>query len=674
MHGSVPVPRTSSWLRRLIAFSGPAYLVSVGYMDPGNWATDLAGGSAFGYRLIWVLLVSNLMAVLLQTLAARLGVVTGKDLAQACRDYYPRFLLIPLWLLCEAAIAACDLAEVLGTAIGLHLLFGLPLLAGVIITAFDVLLFLGLSRMGMRRLEAFIVALVGIVALAFGVETLLSRPDLVAVFKAFLPRGEDGAVSLLGRDSGGRLTVLGLGGPSLYVALGILGATIMPHNLYLHSSLVQSRAVADSREARRQACRLNLIDTGIALNFAFLVNAAILVLAAAAFHASGHRDVRGLQDAHHLLAPLLGTGLASTLFALALICAGQASTITGTLAGQIVMEGFLRVRVRPWIRRMISRGLAVIPAALAVILFGDRSVEGLLVLSQVILSLQLAFAVVPLISFTSDRGKMGEFVNPPWVVALAVAAAVAITVLNGSLVIQQIGTWLSTPGPLAVWTRFLILPVLAGGVFVLLYISGAPLLKRLAPAVVRAWPARGLPFSRGTSPEVPPAAARVPAPTGTFQRIAVALEMGPADRAVLEHIQSLAHPAETELILLHVVESAASRFLGPESFDQESRQELAALEGLAVEFETRGFRAVVMLGHGDPKAELARLVSLVNADLLLTGSHGHGRLGDLVHGETVSGLRHRVRCPVLTIPGASRSRPGQEPTAGLPPPGRSTKV
>ncbi|HKQ59020.1 MAG TPA: Nramp family divalent metal transporter, partial [Candidatus Eisenbacteria bacterium] len=447
VHRTVPVPMGGNWLRRLFAFAGPAYLVSVGYMDPGNWATDLAGGARFGYQLMWVLLMSNLMAVLLQTLSARLGVVTGKDLAQACRDYYPRWLSAPLWVLCEIAIVACDLAEVLGAAIGMKLLFGIPLLWGVFITAMDVLLLLALPRLGMRRMEAFIVVLVTTIGVCFAIEMALSHPVWGEVLRGFIPRGEDGTLTLFRRDPQGGLSVLGLNGESLYIAMGILGATVMPHNLYLHSALVQSRAVERSDEGKRQACKMNLVDSVVALNCALFVNAGILILAAAAFHGSGHQDIAKLEDAHRLLAPLLGTTLASTLFAVALLCSGQSSTITGTLAGQIVMEGFMRIRIRPWLRRLISRGLAIIPAALVIGLKGTDAVDDLLVLSQVVLSLQLSFAVIPLIVFTSDRRRMGQFANKPWVIALAALTATIIVGLNANLVVQQVTSWFAAAGP-----------------------------------------------------------------------------------------------------------------------------------------------------------------------------------------------------------------------------------
>src|SRR5262245_18816653 len=600
LHRTVPLPVAGTWFRRLFAFAGPAYLVSVGYMDPGNWATDLAGGARFGYRLVWVLLMSNLMAVLLQTLSARLGVVTGKDLAQACRDYYPRALTIPLWLMCEVAIIACDLAEVLGAAIGLKLLFGLPLIFGVLITALDVLLLLALSRLGMRRLEALIVMLVATIGICFAIEMALARPDVAAILRCFLPRGADGAVSLFARLPGGGASVLGLHGESLYIAMGILGATVMPHNLYLHSALVQSRAVEHSDEGKRQACKMNLVDSVVALNCAFFVNAAILILAAAVFHVRGHQDVARLEPAPQLLAPLLGTALASVLFAVALLCSGQSSTITGTLAGQIVMEGFLRIRIRPWLRRLISRGLAIIPAALVIMLKGPSAVDDLLVLSQVVLSLQLSFAVIPLISFTSDRSKMGEFVNPAWVKAVAVAVATIIVGLNAKLAVDALGGWLRAAGPGAIWLWALVVPLVAGLVLLLLYVTFAPLLGRIAPR----W-ARARAEAPPAAPVVPVAelASPVPAPAipERFRRIAVALEMGPADAAVLDHVNRLAVAGESEVVLLHVTESAASRVLGQETSDEESREDERALEALAEQFRRRGLRAGVMLGHGDVK-------------------------------------------------------------------------
>ncbi len=649
VHRTVPIPVVGSWIRRLFAFAGPAYLVSVGYMDPGNWATDLAGGARFGYQLVWVLLMSNLMAVLLQTLAARLGVVTGKDLAQACRDFYPRPLVFPLWILCELAIVACDLAEVLGAAIGLKLLFGVPLLWGVMITALDVLLLLALSRLGMRRMEAFILTLVVTIGVCFGIEMIMARPDLAAIFSHLIPRGPDGAVSLFRSTPGGGFSVLGLDKESLYIAMGILGATVMPHNLYLHSSLVQSRAVADSRAGKLQAVRMNLVDSVVALNLALFVNAAILILAAAVFHTSGHQDVAQLEDAHRLLAPLLGTSIAATLFAVALLCSGQASTITGTLAGQIVMEGFLRIRIQPWQRRLISRGLAIIPAVVFIGIKGANAVDDLLVLSQVVLSLQLAFAVVPLVTFTSDRRRMGEFVNPPWVIGLSILVTVIIVGLNANLVVQTFGDWVRAPG--SVFLKALAFAGVAGAALLLAYVAIAPILQRVIPGLVRhALEPPPVPQTAGVGPP-----ARAISETGP-RVVALALELGAADRAVLDQVLAMPLPREVDVVLLHVAESAASRYLGPETQDQESREDQAALDGIAGSLRAAGLGTRVMLGHGDVKTELARMVDEAKANLLITGSHGHRFLGDLFYGATTSGLRHLVRCPVLVVRSDPRSR------------------
>ncbi len=644
MHGSVAVPSRGSWLRRMYAFAGPAYLVSVGYMDPGNWATDLAGGSRFGFRLIWVLLMSNLMAVLLQTLAARLGVVTGRDLAQACRDAYPRAVVVTLWILAEIGIVACDLAEVLGAAIGLQLLTGLPLAWGVMVTALDVLL-LVLARYGMRRLEAVIVTLIVTMGGCFAVELLLSRPDVPAMLLGLVPRDDAGRPTLFAPAPGGGWSVLGLHGDSLYIAMGMLGATVMPHNLYLHSSLVQSRALEDSSEGKREACRMNFFDTAIALNAAFFVNAAILALAAAAFHAHGRFGVASLKEAHHLLAPLLGTTMASTLFAVALLSSGQSSTITGTLAGQIVMEGFVRVRMRPWLRRMVSRGLAIVPAVAVILMWGERSVDALLVFSQVVLSVQLSFAVVPLVAFTSDRRRMGEFVNPPWVVAIAVVVTLLIAGLNGKLVLD--GVHAAIAGG-AGWLGWVALPVSLALGALLVWIGIAPWLQSRWPLLLPA--AAPALVSMGSRPLPAPFAPALPAfDTRRHRRIAVALELGGSDASVTEFLRTLTFAPDAELLLLHVVESAASRYLGEQSLDAESREDREALEHIAAEFRARGVNTSALLGHGDAKHEIARLVRAQAADLLVTGSHGHRRLMDLLMGQTVPRLRHELNIPVLMV-------------------------
>ena len=417
---SVPVGG-AGWFRKLLAFAGPGYLVAVGYMDPGNWATNIAGGSRFGYTLLSVILLSNLMAVLLQGLASKLGIVTGRDLAQACRDAYSKPVGLVLWVLCELAIAATDLAEVIGTAIALNLLFGLPLPAGVVITVFDVLLVLLLQNRGFRRLEAVVIGLVAVVGVCFLFELLVSRPDVGAVARGFVPSFD----VLRDREK-------------LYLAVGILGATVMPHNLYLHSSIVQTRKYALNAEGRREAVRYAFADSTIALTFALFINAAMLIVAAATFHTSGNTQVAEIQDAHRLLTPLLGAAGASTVFALALLASGQNSTLTGTLAGQIVMEGFLDLRLRPWMRRLITRSIAIVPAAVVSVLYGASGTARLLVFSQVVLSLQLPFAVWPLVRFTSDRAKMGAFANPGWLKALAYAVAAVISALNLWLLVQTV--------------------------------------------------------------------------------------------------------------------------------------------------------------------------------------------------------------------------------------------
>jgi len=421
VHGSVPIPVTASFWRKAFAFAGPGYLVAVGYMDPGNWATDLAGGARYGYTLLSVVMISNLMAILLQALSLRLGIATGRDLAQACRDHYSRPVTLALWVLAELAIAATDLAEVLGAAIALNLLFGLPLLIGVCITVLDVLLVLYLQQHQFRFVEAIVLALILGIAGAFAVELWLSKPSLLEVLAGFVPSPR------IVQDP-----------EMLYIALGILGATVMPHNLYLHSSIVQTRNYGDDYESRRSAIRFATFDSTLALSSALFINAAILIVAAATFHGTPYEDVADLGDAYKMLAPLLGTSLASTMFALALLFSGQNATITGTLAGQIVMEGFLSIRLRPWLRRLITRLIAVIPAVAVIVIYGEEGTGALLILSQVVLSLQLPFAVFPLVRFTADRRRMGAFVAPRWMLALAWPVALLIAGLNVWLLYQSI--------------------------------------------------------------------------------------------------------------------------------------------------------------------------------------------------------------------------------------------
>ena len=512
VHRSVPIPANVGLFRRLFAFAGPAYLVSVGYMDPGNWATDLEGGARFGSQLLWVIVMSNLMAILLQTLSARLGIVTGRDLAQACRDEYSRGISLVLWVMCEIAIAACDLAEVLGTAIGINLLFGIPLLYGVVITGLDTVLILVVQHYGIRKIEAFILMLISTMGVCFGIELLLSKPGVSQILPGLVPR---------------------LNQESLYVAIGILGATVMPHNLYMHSALVQTRVVEQTPAGKRLACKFNLIDTAVALNAALLVNAAILILSASVFF-KNNIVVTEIQQAHQLLTPLLGTTLASSLFAIALIASGQSSTLTGTLAGQIVMEGFLRFRMRTWLRRLVTRLIAIIPAVIVIGVQGDQASYGLLILSQVVLSMQLPFAVVPVIQFTSDKLKMGEFANKMWVRALAWMVAIVIVGLNAKLVGGSISDLLAgAPG--ALWPWLTVVPVAIGCVLLLLYIS-LPASWRRRKRVTRERPAALTLVEQ------------------KYSRIGVALDYGEMDSKVLSHARTLAEYHRADMFLFHVVE------------------------------------------------------------------------------------------------------------------------
>ena len=421
LNASIPVPDSARWARRFIAFAGPGYMVSVGYMDPGNWATDIAGGSQSGYTLLSVIVLSNLMAILLQALAARLGIATGRDLAQACRDHYPRPINLVLWLSCELAIIACDLAEVIGTAIALQLLFRIPLIYGALITAVDVFLVLMLMQKGFRSLEAFVIALLIVIFACFGIQIALAAPPLAGIIGGLIPSPS-----------------IATNPAALYIAIGIIGATVMPHNLYLHSSIVQTRAYERSEEGRRIALRWAVTDSTVALMLALFVNAAILIMAAAVFQASGRTDVAEIGQAYALLSPLLGIGIASTLFAVALLASGVNSTVTATLAGQIVMEGFLRLRIPDWARRLITRGIAIVPVVAVTALFGEKGTNNLLVFSQVVLSMQLPFAVIPLVRFVSDRGKMGELVIAPWLQVLAWAVTGVIVVLNVKLLFNAI--------------------------------------------------------------------------------------------------------------------------------------------------------------------------------------------------------------------------------------------
>jgi manganese transport protein len=639
VHNTVPVTYTRFW-RRLFAFAGPAYLVSVGYMDPGNWATDIKGGFEYRYELLWVLVMSNVMAILLQTLAARLGIVTGRDLAQACRENYSRPVGAALWVLCEIAIGACDLAEVIGTVVGLQLLFGLAPLWGLFLTTFDTLLLLAIQRYGIRKMEAFILLLVATIGACFLIEIVLAEPSWKEVVGGFLPPLTSDKPFFFSSDK------------ALLIGVGILGATVMPHNLYLHSALVQSRKIHPSRQGLRQACKYNFIDSMLALNGAFLVNAAILIVAAAAFHEN--EQVRTmlqqlhpgeplnkieiqLYDAHLLLDRVLGS-YARMAFAIALLCSGQSSTLTGTLAGQVVMEGFVRIRIRPWIRRLLTRLLAIVPAFLTILLAGESKMMFLLILSQVVLSLQLSFAVVPLLQFTGDRRRMGEFANPAWVKVLGWIVAGVIIALNAYLVADTIGDWLESAGPYAIWLQLTVIPIAVGCGLLLAWLIVGPWLvgRRYAPPEVPLAQAMALQVVTGI---------REPA----YRRIGVALDHSSRDSLPLRHATALARAHDAEIVLLHVVEGVGGRFLGKDAADEERRADEAYIAQLAETLRQQGLAVRPVLRFGDPAQELSRAAFDEQLDLLVLGSHGHGFISDWLFGETTGSVRHAVRIPVLAV-------------------------
>ncbi len=617
MFETVNVPGIGSRWRQWLAFSGPALLVSIGYMDPGNWATDLAGGSRYNYQLIWVLLMSNLMAILLQSLSARLGIVARRDLAQANREEYPALVNIPLYVLAEIAIIACDLAEVLGSAIALNLLFGLPLLYGVLITALDVLVLLMLSRFGIRKLEALILSLITTISVCLLIEIVLAKPEWGGIVRGFVP-------SLPNKDA-------------LYIAIGILGATVMPHNLYLHSSLVQSRKIGDDRASIKRAIKWNTIDSALALNIALFVNAAILIMAAAVFYRSGHHDVAEIKDAHRLLEPLLGASIAPIAFAVALLASGQSSTITGTFAGQVIMEGYLNLRIRPWLRRMITRLLAILPAAFTVWYFGDNSTGSLLVLSQVMLSLQLPFAIIPLIHFVSDRRRMGEFVSPRWLSMLAWITAAIIVVLNVKLVMDEIQGWLSGSGGNSLTVALTVVPISIAVGVLLLYITFLPWIRRY----VMPW----------VGVHGPAAAPDTELPTvEPYRRVGAAIDFSDGSMRLLAEAERMARGTSAKIFLLHVVESPAAQVMGQEAADQETLSDRGRLEALTKRLRDAGYDAEWRLGTGSPAAGLARIVNELELDLVILGAHGHSGISDIIHGTTVDALRHQVRASILVVP------------------------
>ncbi|MEI8280290.1 MAG: Nramp family divalent metal transporter [Bacteroidota bacterium] len=611
IHESIdPSIGNRSW-KRVFAFFGPAYLVSVGYMDPGNWATDIAGGSQFGYTLLWVLLMSNLMALLLQSLSARLGIVQGRDLAQCSREAYPTGVNFTLYILAEIAIAACDLAEVLGMAIGLNLLLGIPIMYGVLITFLDTLLLLYLQKLGMRKLEAFIVTLISIIGLCFLIEMFFAQPSFYDIAKGFNPTLPNHM--------------------ALYIAISIIGATVMPHNLYLHSALVQTRKINRETKSIWRAIKFNTIDSIIALNLAFFVNAAILILAAAAFFSSGHHTVASLQDAHRLLAPLLGNKWASHLFAIALIASGQSSTITGTLAGQIVMEGYLRLRINPLVRRIITRSLAIIPAVIIILIMGDSMVDSMLIFSQVLLSMQLAFAVIPLIHFVSDKKRMTVFAIKPIVQIAAWFVAIIIVALNLKLVFESALEWMGMTNNILLKTLIILGEI---GLLLLLFITiFYPLITKRKERNIDIH--SEFDMNELHDMKVEP-----------FSTIALALDYSEKDQKVIQYALQLAKPG-TSFILIHIVESVSAKMMGNDAHDYETIKDREQLNEYVRLFSQRNFAAEGVLGFKSRTNEIVRIVSEKKCDLLILGSHGHKNLKDIIFGETINTVRHMVHIPVF---------------------------
>lgn len=614
VHQSVDTTNTAKpgW-KRMLSFFGPAYLVSVGYMDPGNWATDLAGGSQFGYKLIWVLLMSNLMALLLQSLSARLGIVRGRDLAQANRETYPRGINFILYILAEIAIAATDLAEVLGMAIGIQLLTGMPLIWAVLITVFDTFLLLLLQRLGMRKMEAFIICLVAIIGISFLVEIILAKPNLGEVATGFVP-------SIPSETA-------------LYIAIGIIGATVMPHNLYLHSALVQTRKIKRDTKGIKRALKLNFIDSAVALNLAFFVNAAILVLAATVFFKTGRTDVAEIKEAHLLLDNLLGTSIAPALFAIALIAAGQSSTVTGTLAGQIVMEGYLRLRINPWIRRLLTRMVAIIPAVIVILINGEENIDDLLVLSQVVLSMQLGFAIIPLIHFVSDKKTMGEFTIKPFTQALAWLITSVLVYLNIRMVFGQAAEFFAESDSF-MWKATIIA---AGLLFVALLIISFvyPIIKKLP---------KNIPLEVHEKADVTLASIQPP----SYKRIAIALDFSEHDQTLIAHAIGQSKEG-AHFILIHIVESVSARILGKESDDLETRKDQQKLDEYVALLRQKGVMAESHLGFRHRTKEIVQIVKDSNADLLVIGAHGHKGVKDWLYGATIDAVRHQLKIPVLIV-------------------------
>ena len=611
---SVATEHKKKGFRKILAFLGPAYLVSVGYMDPGNWATDIAGGSQFGYSLLWVLLMSNLMALLLQSLSARLGIVTQRDLAQASRETYSKGINYILYFLAEIAIAACDLAEVLGMAIGINLLFDIPLIEGVLITVLDTFLLLFLINKGIRKMEAFIIVLVAIIGFSFVFEMIFAEPELDKVMYGLIPSIPSSA--------------------ALYIAIGIIGATVMPHNLYLHSSLVQTRKFDRSTAGIKQALKYNFIDSTIALNLAFFVNAAILILAAATFYRNGMFEVAEIQDAHQFLEPLLGTKWAPILFAVALIAAGQSSTITGTLAGQIVMEGYLNLRIQPWVRRIITRLIAIVPAVVVILIYGESVTGKLLILSQVILSLQLGFAIIPLIHFVSDKTKMKGFHISKTTQVVAWIIALIIVSLNAKLVYDEITSWLDNSShPVILWLT--VVPLAFGFLALLLYIVFKPFIARAKSNIENHSPHHlKLEYT--------------PKENYNKKNIAISVDFSKADEAALNNAFELGG-INAQYTLIHVVETVGALMYGGHVDDHETTIDEKLLLEYKEMLSQKGFNIETELGFGKPNTVIPKIINAGNFDILVMGTHGHTGLKDILFGTTVDKLRHKISIPLLIV-------------------------
>ena len=597
--------------KKLLAFIGPAYMISVGYMDPGNWATDIEGGSKYGYSLIWILVMSNLIALLLQSHCVRLGVVSGRDLAQASKDHYSKFINYFLYALAEIAIAACDLAEVVGMAIGIHLLFpSISILGGVCITVLDSFILLFLLNSGIKKLEAFIISLVAIIGVSFFIQLLIAKPDMVEISKGLIPG--------FANEN------------ALYIAIGIIGATVMPHNLYLHSSLVQTRQFDRTPVEIKKAIRFNVIDSAVALNLALFVNAAILIIAATTFYNTGV-EVSEIQDAHKMMAPMLGSTLAPLLFAIALIAAGQSSTITGTLAGQVIMEGYLNLRLQPWIRRLLTRLIAIVPAFLTIYFLGEEKTGDLLVLSQVILSLQLGFAIIPLIHFVSNKTQMGKFAIPLWQKIASWISVSVIVFLNCQMLFNKVNEWLRD-SDYVLLISFLVVPFMLMCLAILLFITFEPLFSKSKKT--------SSPQFHGHVPEI-----LFESPKA-YSSIAITVDFSSSDsKAINKAIQLGGFQAH--YVLIHVLETANAVMYGAETNDYERNEDSENLLAYKNQLIERGYHCEFKLGFGRPKSVIPDLVKGV--DLLVMGTHGHTVIKDLLFGTTVESVRHKIDIPLVLV-------------------------